>query len=212
MSFARAQEILGNSFIGPEELMALDGPLSFEVATASSLPFLEEELRRNARSHFLVYAPQTYADGHPVTINSLRNFFGVDPKISEPCMYDQDWYLSEEFADTTSLDGRWHLLRRDVLAEARARPLDEVRMAIGPHEVLPTAVTCAFAFFAYWLHSGGERLWRNDFLWCSDRDHNGDPIYVGRYEDPDGFNKNGFNIHRHLSIRHIHSAAPETVR
>ena len=51
-------------------------------------------------------------------------------------------------------------------------------------------------------------LWRHDFIWCDDSDHNGDRIYTGRYIDPNGINKNGFNIHRHLSIRPCYGAAP----
>lgn len=47
----------------------------------------------------------------------------------------------------------------------------------------------------------GEKLWYHDFVWCSDVDHNGDRIYVGKYNDIDGVNKDGFSIHRHLALR-----------
>jgi hypothetical protein len=121
-------------------------------------------------------------------------------------MYNQDWYLKEDFANMAP-DGKWHLIRKEVLEEARAKqPADIERAFTG--EQFPTAITCAFTFFAWW-HLRGELLWKNDFVWCSDRDHNGDRIYVGRYEDPTGVNKNGFNVHRYLSLGSPYSAAPE---
>jgi len=60
----------------------------------------------------------------------------------------------------------------------------------------------------YYFHTQGGLLWKSDFIWCSDKDKNGDQIYVGRYRDPLGVNKNGFNIHRHLKIRNYYGLAP----
>src|SRR3989344_3859430 len=107
-------------------------------------------------------------------------------------------------------DGKWHLIRKAVREDARAKRPEDIQSTLSG-EQFPSAITAAFAFFAWWHLSGGEKLWKNDFLWCSDTDHSGDRIYVGRYEDPDGINKNGFNVHRHLSLRPSHSAAPEVV-
>lgn len=47
----------------------------------------------------------------------------------------------------------------------------------------------------------GEKLWDNDYIWCSDTYNNGDQIYVGRYTDLSGLNADGFEIHRHLKIK-----------
>ena len=77
-----------------------------------------------------------------------------------------------------------------------------------PKEKFPSAILTSFVFFSYYLLSR-ELLWKNDFTWCSDLDNNGDQIYTGRYIDPKGINKNGFNIHRHLSIRSYHGATTE---
>lgn len=49
-------------------------------------------------------------------------------------------------------------------------------------------------------------LWKHDFVWCSDMDHNGDRIYVGKYHDISGVNKNGFSIHRHLALRECYAS------
>ena len=143
-----------------------------------------------------------------ITLNELREKFGVDPQAAEPCFYNQDWYLAEDFAAKTKTDGQWHTLPKREREEWRAKRPEEIETALKKEERFPTAVTAAFVFFAYWFATR-EKLWEHDFLWCSDRDHNGDRIYVGRYEDPTGVNKNGFNIHRHLALRPSYSAAPE---
>lgn len=189
--------------IGPAELSALPFQCKGEAPT---VPFSEEVLKARAETHLLVFTPAAYADGSPITLNSLREKFGTDPEVSEPCFYNQDWYVKEAFAEQ-ALDGGWHLIRKEVLEEARAKNPGDIEKSLQGEE-FPSAVTCAFTFFAWYL-AKGETLWKHDFVWCSDRDVNGDRIYVGRYEDPEGINKNGFNIHRHLSLRPPHSAAPE---
>ncbi|OGG73759.1 hypothetical protein A3A40_01555 [Candidatus Kaiserbacteria bacterium RIFCSPLOWO2_01_FULL_54_20] len=193
--------------IGPEELLKFPFKCGGE---APLIPFSDEILRAHADTHLLVFTPRAYLDGTPITLNSLRERFGIDPAVSEPCMYNQDWYLKEEFASETVLDGKWHLMRKNVLDAARAKRPEDIEASLSG-EGFPSAASAAFAFFAWWFATGGETLWKNDFVWCSDRDHNGDRIYVGRYIDPTGINKNGFNIHRHLSLRPAHSAAPEVI-
>ena len=69
----------------------------------------------------------------------------------------------------------------------------------------PTAILCVYTFFAYY-YARKELLWHHDFVWCSDTDHNGDRIYVGKYHDVDEVNKNGFSIHRHLALRNCYGA------
>ena len=128
-------------------------------------------------------------------VRNLKQRFGKDPEESEPCFYNQDWYDKEDFIDVPMKDG-WFLIRRNVYEESRA---------VQPAELMkeyrfPQAVTCTYAFFAAWF-TLGLKLWIHDFVWCSDTDHNGDRIYVGKYHDVDGVNKNGFSIHRHLALR-----------
>jgi hypothetical protein len=178
--------------------------LADKTLDVSPVPFDGEVLEAHADTHILIAAPRIPG----LTINWFREHFGVDPS-KEPCMYNQDWYLREDFAAKTELDGGWHLIRKSVLEEARAKQPDDIERALSG-ERFPSAITLTFTFFAWWfLHN--ETLWKHDFLWCSDRDHSGDWIYVGRYEDPAGVNKNGFNIHRHLALRPAYSAAPEVL-
>ncbi len=205
MTIEEARAIMDRNFIGPDELMTLPAPFAFGSLTASEIPFSLDALKEHAGTHILVFTP--HVDG--MTINWFREQFDMDP-AREPCMYNQDWYVKESFASKTSLDGAWHLIQKDVREDTRAKRPEDIETMLRD-EQFPTAITCTFTFFVWWLLREGEILWKHDFLWCSDRDHNGDRIYVGRYEDPERINKNGFNIHRHLALRPAYSAAPEVV-
>lgn len=190
--------------IGVRELEALPVPFMFKDIQVPEVPFTPQTLEERKETHLLIYTPAAST----ITINWFREQFGTDPG-KELCMYNQDWYLKENFASTDTLDGRWHLIPKMVREDLRAKRPDEIESHLSG-EVFPKAITLTFTFFA-WHLLYGETLWKHDFLWCSDRDHNGDRIYVGRYVDPTGVNKNGFNIHRHLSLRSAYSAAPEII-
>ena len=143
---------------------------------------------------------QSSIHGVNVTLRQLRSIFGIDPEQQEPCFYNQDWYLNESFLDT-KLENRWYLLKKDVFESSRAELPDKLSKEIS----FPSAVLCAYTFFAYYLYYK-QPLWYHDFVWCCDLDHNGDRIYVGKYHDIDGVNKNGFSVHRHLALRPCYAA------
>ena len=181
--------------IGPETLKAASA-LGLQVPeTAPEIPFSGKELEAKEGDYLLVLGVSTFTDGTPVTIRTLRDRFGLDPDASEPCFYNQDWYLKEDFIDVPMEEG-WFLIRKNVYEDSRAVQPAELMKA----HAFPPAVRCTYAFFAAWF-TLGIRLWEHDFVWCSDTDHNGDRIYVGKYHDIDGVNKNGFSVHRHLALR-----------
>lgn len=174
------------SVLGLSEADMVEAPVPFDD---SVLKKAEQE------GYILIWCPSVIA-GQAITLRFLRDCFGTDPAVSEPCFYNQDWYLAEAFMDLP-LDNSWHLIKKSVLEDSRA---------VQPGVLLesgcsfPPAVVCAWTFFA-WYYARNEFLWWHDFVWCSDTDHNGDRIYVGKYHDIDGVNKNGFSIHRHLALR-----------
>ena len=186
---------MSKNIIGPEELKAIREMGLLIPENVPEIPFSPEELEKKKDDYLLVLGVSTFADGTKVTIRNLRERFGLDPEVSEPCFYNQDWYVREDFIDRPLEDG-WFLIRKNVYEDSRA---------VQPSELMkeyrfPQAVTCTYAFFAAWF-TLGLKLWIHDFVWCSDTDHNGDRIYVGKYHDVDGVNKNGFSIHRHLALR-----------
>lgn len=211
MEIAQVKKIMKDNFIGPDELNRIADGFKIAPLTDVKLPkirFSEEILRKSSRSHLLILGVPAFSDGKKLTLNSLRELFGTDPDAHEPCFYNQDWYLKERFASETNLKFGWYLIRKNVKPDTRGKAIAGIAEGLSQVEKFPPAVLTAYAFFAwYLLHE--EPLWSSDFIWCSDKDHNGDQVYAGRYHDPNKINKNGFNIHRHLSIRKCYGLASE---
>ena len=203
----KARKIMGKNIIGPEELKVVPRLAVQIPASVSLVPYDANLLKRLSESHLLIFFTREHADGSPLTIMSLRSRFGIDPEASEPCFYNQDWYIREDFATKAMLKNRWYLIRKDVDPKSRAKLPEDIKKSFSLNEKFPSAILTAYAFFAYHLLTG-KKIWEDDFVWTSDADHNGDRIYVGRYKDLEGVNKNGFNIHRHLRIRKMYGAAP----
>lgn len=208
ISVAEAEKILGKRFIGPAQLASLSAKLPLALpATLPGIPWSAELLNKNT-DLIVVWGVPAFTSGEKVTINALRDIFGTNPGASEPCFYNQDWYIKEPFAAEKTLEAQWYALRSSLTPESRGQELAQVLSGLTPGEQLPSAILTAFAFFTFHLLTG-EALWPKEFVWCSDVDSNGDQIYTGRYYDPIGNNKNGFNIHRHLKIKPWYGSAPE---
>lgn len=192
--------IMGRNVIGPDELKACRFlPLRVK-ADVPSIHFTKEELEARKEDYLLILGVSALEDGKPLTIRNLLGVFGKDPGVSEPCFYNQDWYMKEDFIDVRMPDG-WFLIRKQVYENSRAVIPDELEKKLS----FPSAIRCVYAFFSAWFCLD-IKLWWHDFVWCCDRDHNGDRIYVGKYHDVDGVNKNGFSIHRHLALRPCYGA------
>ena len=202
ISLIEAQKIMGNNFIGPVELESIKGMFPLCITTIiPEIPITSEELKKYSEDYILILGVTEMGDNVPLNILSMRNFFGIEPDTSQPCFYNQDWYLSENFIQTT-LENKWYLIKKDIILSTRA----ELPESILKQKIcFPSAILCAFTFFVYYFITG-EYLWYHDFVWCADSDHNDDRIYVGKYNDIDGINKNGFSIHRHLSLRNCYGA------
>ena len=195
-SIEEAQEIFGKNFIGPAELNKYSVQMGIMMPPVlPEITYTLEELKTHSEDYLLVLGTSRMSSGDPLTLLSLRNHFGINPDRSEPCFYNQDWYLKETFMNTPFSD-KWYLVRRFVFEESRAKSPELIENAYH----LPLAVQCAYVFFINYFCTG-EYLWKHDFVWCDDKDHNGDRIYVGKYHDVTGVNKNGFSIHRHLALR-----------
>lgn len=211
----RLKSLFGSNLLGPDELQPLVsrwgkatgrrgllGNLAHCAPSRLETPPLNyswADLEAHAKDYILVMG-QSSIHGVDVTLRNLREVFGIDPEQQEPCFYNQDWYLNESFLDT-KLENRWYLLKKDVFESSRAELPDKLSKEIS----FPSAVLCAYTFFAYYLYYK-QPLWYHDFVWCCDLDHNGDRIYVGKYHDIDGVNKNGFSVHRHLALRPCYAA------
>jgi len=203
-SIAEAKQVLGTNFIGPDELALIADKMGIKIPSEIPIiPYDLEDLKNKKNDYILIIGASKMSNGKPLTLRALRDHFGINPDVSEPCFYNQDWYLKENFIEK-SLKSKWFLIRKNVFNETRGKNPDE----IINHYSFPTAILCAYSFFIYWFHAN-ECLWKHDFVWCNDLDANDDRIYVARYFDPIGISKNGFSVHRHLRIRENYGCAEE---
>lgn len=187
---------MGSDFVGPQELVLIKDKLGIKVPNFIPLiPFSLKELENKQKDYILILGASQMQNGEALTLKSLRYQLGINPEVSEPCFYNQDWYLNEKFIEKP-LQSKWFLVSKKIHKESRGKNPDEINTQFS----FPTAILCAYTFFSY-LFLSNEYLWKHDFIWCEDIDTNGDRIYVARYFDPAGMNKNGFSIHRHLRIR-----------
>lgn len=192
------KKLFGKNFIGKDELKPFFKSLGFGGVEIQECPiqYSEDVLQKVANKDYILIYGVTSINRQNITLKFFRKEFGVNPDKSEPCLYNQDWYMKEEFMDLT-LDDRWYLIKKNVFEESRAvMPGNLTQQGLN----FPPAILCGYTFFAYY-YARNEYLWWHDFVWCCDTDHNGDRIYVGKYHDIDGINKNGFSIHRHLALR-----------
>lgn len=203
MEREQIRQLFGVNFIGEEELKPFFKALGFGKVENKECPiqYNDSDLQKAASEGYILIYGVRNINGQDVTLKFFREKFGVNPDESEPCLYNQDWYMKEDFMDTT-LETKWYLIKKDVYEESRAvMPGDLIQRGIN----FPQAILCGYTFFAYYF-ARKEFLWWHDFIWCCDTDHNGDRIYVGKYNDIDGVNKNGFSIHRHLALRPCYGA------
>jgi len=201
----KAKTLYKENFIGIKELQPFFRKLDIPAELSQGIempdiPYSTEELNKYAKDYILILGTGKIGNIN-LSIRFIRDKMGINPEISEPCFYNQDWYLKENFIDTI-LENKWYLIRKNVFEETRAIQPDEL---IEKGITFPSAILCTYTFFSYYFYND-DLLWKYDFVWCSDVDHNGDRIYVGKYKDMDGINKNGFSIHRHLALRDCYSA------
>ena len=206
-SLEEAKKIMGKNFIGPEELSKISAPFKILIPLKNIpvIPFGGNFLRKIKKDYILIL-------GIPgLTINKMREIIGFDPEKFEPCFYNQDWYLKEKFAAEEELGFKWYLISKNLNEESRGKDPEKIIKTLKKEKNFPSAVLAAFVFFTYYFIRG-EILWKHDFIWCKDKDSNGDRIYVGRYSDLKKINKNGFNIHRRLSVRACYGFAPQLIK
>lgn len=202
-TLVRAQKIMEENFIGPAELNLIADKLGIYFPNSlynghSQIPFSEELLINQKKENILILGVPIFKDQSPLTIVKMRSHFGCNPEVYEPCFYNQDWYLNEDFANNCSIESKWYLIRKKIIEESRGIEIDS-SSSNRIYSSLPQALLLSYTFFSYFLVRNIV-LWEHDYIWCKDSDRNGDRIFVGRYSDKNRLNNNGFSIHRRLSI------------
>jgi hypothetical protein len=191
-----ARKIFGENFIGIEELLNIKDRFPLDLnCEIPNINFPTNILLEKKDTHILILSVCNFANGDEVTIYNLRNYFNNILNEGHPKFYNQDWYMKEKFIQSPLKIG-WNLIRKEVINSTRGKSPDKLRVQY----LLPSAVLCTYTFFVYFF-CRNIILWEYDFIWCKDKDHNGDIIYVGKYTDLSGLNNSGYSIHRHLQLR-----------
>ncbi len=200
------KELKNISTIGHKEQKYLLEELGAEIELTDypEIPFTIDELSALKGDYILLFAHSSKTSRLPINIKTFIQAFGYLPTKDKPNFYNQDWYNNETFLEEELLNG-WYLIKKEIIPSTIAtNPLDILDRNLGIK--FPSAALCIYAFFANYYYTGGELLWKDSFIWCSDNDVNGDRIYVGKYDNSLNLNNDGFSIHRHLSITKNYAA------
>ena len=149
-SLDEAKKIMGKNFIGPEELTKIENTMGIIVPKSfPEIQFTEIELKEKNADHILILGVSLMKNGEPVTILSLRKKFGINPETSEPCFYNQDWYIKENFANIR-LASTWYLIKKNIKESLRGIDPSSKFANLKSNFFIP-AILGAYTFFAWYI-------------------------------------------------------------
>ena len=143
MEREQIRQLFGVNFIGEEELKPFFKALGFGKVENKECPiqYNDSDLQKAASEGYILIYGVRNINGQDVTLKFFREKFGVNPDESEPCLYNQDWYMKEDFMDTT-LETKWYLIKKDVYEESRAvMPGDLTQQGLN----FPPAILCGYS-------------------------------------------------------------------
>ena len=125
----KAKTLYKENFIGIKELQPFFRKLDIPAELSQGIempdiPYSTEELNKYAKDYILILGIGKIGNIN-LSIRFIRDKMGINPEISEPCFYNQDWYLKENFIDTI-LENKWYLIRKNVFEETRAMQPNEL--------------------------------------------------------------------------------------
>jgi hypothetical protein len=131
-----ARELYGKYFIGIDELLKIKEKFPLEIP--NEIPEIDipnDVLLMNRKTHILILCLKNFNNAN-LNILTLREFFGISHKI-EPNFYNQDWYLKEDFANST-LKVEWKLIQKAVIDDTRGVSPEVLRQSFS----WPSAILC----------------------------------------------------------------------
>ncbi len=95
MEREQIRQLFGVNFIGKEELKPFFEALGCGNIEIQEKPieYSDSDLKRAAEEGYILIYGVDQIDGQPITLRFLRNKFGVNPDVSDPFLYNPDWYL-----------------------------------------------------------------------------------------------------------------------
>jgi len=175
----RAKEIMGASYMGPEDAIKHFG-VSFtdkELIQVREIPFTEAELEACKETHILFV-------GYPLSILDMRS------KVKN-LFYNQDWYYSQSFAKKEKVNLRWYLIRKDEVPSSTSKTWQRQQSLLTSDETTPRACEVIFMVTLYFLVTG-KRLLEKMYVRCSDLASVGLRVGVGDFGS-EGLSVDGYS-------------------
>lgn len=113
-----AKEILGNDFLGPEEIKAafLD---QVEISEVPSIPFSKEELEKARElEQMLILRIDKAKDGSDLTMEKIHSILNGKIKDGAKVLYSVDWYKDEEFYKKDKPEPSWALVSKEAVPDS----------------------------------------------------------------------------------------------
>ncbi len=124
--YEQAQEIMGESFYGTEEIKNTFG---FEFSTDKIPPIhYNPEVLEKAKENgeMLVLRVESDGEGSPMTMERMNEIMQTildkdSEEEQEKLLYDTDWYQEEDFFKNTSLRTEWRIVGKEFIPDSTSK-------------------------------------------------------------------------------------------
>lgn len=176
-----AQKIMVQNFLGPKEVAKHFGIRlnEEEMTKVAKIPFRDKTLQECKDTHILFLGVNHDKTGKPLTINRFREMF---PENGQPKFYSYQgsWYDKEEFANKETPDLRWYLISKSILEKSRSKTYKQQEKLLKESEERERAIVYIYGMLLM-FKATGERLFKNDWVWCKDVSSGGERVSVGSF-------------------------------
>jgi hypothetical protein len=165
---ARARGIMGDNYLGPEEVRQGYGVIyaDDEVAALGEIPFPVKTLQACNKTHVLVA-------GSPLTINDIHS-------KADDAFGRIEWNRREPFAKNQRVRIGWYLLRRDAVSGSTNKTYPDQATLLTNEEEVPHACEVVYMAALYYL-TWRKRLLLDSDVVCCDKDSKHHHVAVGSY-------------------------------
>lgn len=170
VSQKRAREIMGENFLGIEEVSQHFG-VSFgkKLVKFDEIPFPKTVLTECKDTHILF-------PGFPLTILDVRS--KVSPDLFQRM---HSWYIKKVFAKKDKVELRWYLIRKDTAPESTSKKYQQQLAILSKNEEVPRACEVFYMIILYFLTTG-IFLFEDNLVRCRD-ETDGNRVRLGFFHE-----------------------------
>lgn len=143
------------------------------------IPFSQETLEMAANKEWRGKRAILWAAPPGITMLKLREIFGTDPN-HQPCIYNNDWWLSEAFAKETLRPG-YHLTLVELPRETKNKSYKRQKALMTKQEQLVKPVELTFLALTNFIINNNDRILKNGYFRTDMLGSGGSAVYLGRF-------------------------------